>query len=162
MSKDMCCRNRPKFNTDRGLTPNGGVPPGERPGSAPARTAARSPRASTPALLHLFAAGTPPSAAPGGSEGPPADVDELAATLARPSRNSGVVAIELAAAAPAGGVETEASSRPGTAAGPVVEPDARPARLGHRRVTRRVDVPPAVARGNPSTSPTAGTAATGR
>ena len=47
----------------------------------------------------------------------------------------------LAAATPADVVETEASSRPGTAAGPDVEPDAQPAGRGHRRVVPRGDVP---------------------
>ena len=61
-----------------------------------------------------------PRRSPGRSGSPPADVDELAATVACPSRNAGVVATEVAAATPAGGVETEASSWPGTAA---AEPD---------------------------------------
>ena len=40
MSKDMWCRNRPNFNPDSGLTPNGRGPAGERPGSARERNAA--------------------------------------------------------------------------------------------------------------------------
>ena len=155
----MCARNRPNFNTDSGLTPNGGGAGGVSPGSAPKGNAPRSPRASRPALRGFFAPGTPASAAaaPGGSGGPPADVDELAATLGRPSRAAGVEVV--AAATPAAGVEPEALSRPGTAAaGPVVEPDAQPARLarrGHRR-TRRVDVLADVARANPFTPPAGG------
>ena len=131
MSKDMCCRNRPNFNTDSGLTPNGRGPAGERPGSARERNAAGSPRASRPALRRFFASGTPASAAaaPGGSGGPPADVDELAAPLERLGRAAGVVAAELAAPGPPAGVKAEASSRPGTGAavtGPDVEPDVVP------------------------------------
>ena len=50
---------------------------------------------------------------------------------------------------PAGDVETEASSRPGTSAlGPAIAPAAQPARRGHRRVRRRADVPADVARAN--------------
>ena len=68
----------------------------------------------------------------------------------------------MAAAVAAGG-ETEASSRPGlAAAGPDVEPDAQPARRGHRHVGRRVDGPADVARANPSTPPPDGTATTWR
>ena len=117
-----------------------------------------------PALLHLFAPGTAASAAAasGRSGGLPADVDELAAPIVRAARAAGVEAVEVAAAAPATSVETEASSRPGTAAGPDVELDAQPARRGHRRVRQRVDVPAAVARANPSTPPPAGTAAAPR
>ena len=159
----MSSRNRPKSNTGSGLTPNGGGPAGERPGSVPARTAARPPRASRAGVRRFFAPGTVASAAaePGGSGGPPADVDELVATLGRPGRAAAGVAVELAAAAPADVVETEASSRPGTAAaGPDVEPDAQPAKRGRRRVGRQVDVLTTVARANPSTPPPAGTAAT--
>ena len=163
MSKDMCCRNRPKSNTESGLTPNGGGAAGERPGSAPEETARRPPRASRSALRRLFAPGTPASAAAsaGGSGGLPADVDELVAPLGRPSRAAGDVAVELAAAAPAAGVEREGSS-PGTAAGPAIEPAAQPVRRGYRRVARRVDVPADVARANPFTPPPAGPAATWR
>ena len=162
MSKDMSAGNRPKFNTDSRLTPNGGGPEGERPGSAPARNEAGSPGASRAGVRRLFAAGTA-AAVPGGSGGPPADVDELAASLVRPGRAVGDMAVELAAAAPAASVETEASSRPETvAAGSAVEPGAHPARRGHRHVGRRVDVPTDVARANPSTSPPAGPAAARR
>ena len=157
ISKDMCARNRPNFNTDSGLTPNGGGADGVSPGSAPKGNVPRSPRASRPAIRGVFAPGTPASAAaaPGGSGGPPADVDELAATLGRPSRAAGVAEPSRSpAATPAAGVETEALSRPGTAAaGPGVEPDAQPARRGQRRVTRRVDVLADVARANPFTPP---------
>ena len=96
------------------------------------------------------------------SGGLPADVDELAAPRGRLRRAAGVVADELAAAAHAAGVDTEASSRPGTAAGPDVGPAAQPARPGHGRVVQRVDAPADVARANPSTPPPAGTAATWR
>ena len=155
----MSARNRPKFNTESRLTPNGGGAAGGWLGSAPERNETGPPAASRPALRGFFAPGTAASAAaaPGGSGGPPADVDALAATLGRPCRT----AVEVAAAAPAGGGETEASSRPGTAAaGPDVEPTAQPpARRGHRRVRRRVDVPADIARANPSTPPP-GTVAT--
>ena len=162
MSKDMCRRNRPKFNNESGLTPNGGGPAGERPGSAPARTAARPPGALRTALRRFFAPGTPAPAAadPDGSGGPPADVDELAAPIVRPGRAAGVEAVEVAAASPAAGVETETSGT--VAACPAVEPDAQPARRGHRRAGRRVDVPADVVRANPSTPPPDGTAATRR
>ena len=159
MLKDMSSRNRPKFNTESGLTPNGGGAVGERPGSAPARIAARPPRPSRAGVRSFFAPGTPASAAaaPGGSGGLPVDVDELAATLGRRIRVTGDVAVELAAAAPAAGVDTEASSRPGTAAaGPDVEPDAQPARWDHRRDGQQVDVPGDVARANPCTPPPPG------
>ena len=152
MSKDMCPGNRPKSNTESRLTPNGRGPAGERPGSAPERNAAGSARASRAGVRRFFAPGTAASAAaePGGSGGPPADVAELAATL---GRSDGAAGVEVAAAAPTAGVDTEASSRPGTvAAGPDVEPDAQP----------RVDVPAAVARATPSTPPPAGTATTWR
>ena len=165
MMKDMSSRNRPKFNTDSRLTPNGGGPAGKRPGSAPEGTARRPPRSSTAALRRFFALGTPASAAaaPAGSGGlPAAAAGELAALLDRPGRAGGGVAVELAAAAPAAGVDTEASNRPGTAARRDVEPDAQPAGRGHRRARRRVDVPADVARANPFTPPPAGTAATWR
>ena len=153
-------RNRPKSNTGSGLTPNGGGPAGERPGSVPARTAARPPRASRAGVRRFFAPGTAASAeaAAGGSGAPPADVDELAAPFGCPNRAAGAVAVEGAAAATAGGVNTEASSRPGTAAaGPDAEPDAQPARRGHRCDVQRVDVPLA-----PFTPPPDGTAVTWR
>ena len=155
----MRALNRPKLNTGSGLTPNGGGAGGVSPGSAPKGNAPRSPRVSRPVLRGSFAPGTPASAAaaPGGSGGPPADVDELAATLGRPSRDAGVVVVEVAAATPAAGVETEALSRPGTAApGPGVEPDAQSARRGQRRVTRRVDALADIARANPFTPPPGG------
>ena len=105
--------------------------------------------ASRPALRGVFAPGTPASAAaaPGGSGGPPADVDEFAATLGRPSRDASVEVVEVAAATPAAGT---------AAPGPGVEPDAQPARRGHRRVTGRVDVLADVARANPFTPPAGG------
>ena len=68
-------------------------------------------------------------------------LDELAAPLGRPSSNVGVGAGEVAAASPAAG-ETEASSRPGTAAAESdVEPDAQPARRGDRCIVQGVDCP---------------------
>ena len=116
------------------------------------------------ALWGFFAPGTPPSAAaaPGGPGGAPADVDELAAPLGRPSRAAGGVTVEVAAAALAAVVETEASTRPGTAAGPDIEPDAQPAKRGRRRVGRQVDVRTDVARTNPFTPPPPGPVATRR
>ena len=131
MSKYMCCRNRPKFNTFSGLTQTGGGSAGERPGSTPEETARRPPRASRPALRRFFASGTAASAAaaPGGSGGLPADIAELVAPLGRLGRAAGVVAAELAAPGPPAGVEAEASSRPGIGAavtGPDVEPDVVP------------------------------------
>ena len=161
----MCCRNRPKSNTESGLTPNGRGPEGGRPGSAPEGNETGTPGVSGAGVRRFFAPGTPASAAaaPGGPGGLPADVDELAAPIVRASRAAGVEAVEVAAAAPATSVEMEASSRTGTvAAGPAVEPDAQPARRGHRRVGRQVDAPADVARANPSTPPPAGTATTWR
>ena len=151
----MSTGNRPKFNTDSRLTPNGRGPAGERPGSAPERNAAGSPRALRAGVRRFFAPGTPTSAAAetGRSGGLPAAAGVLAALLDRP----------VAAAPPAVGVETEASSQPETfAASRGVEPAAQPVRLSPRRVGRRVDVPADVARANPSTPPPAGTAATWR
>ena len=163
MLKDMSSRNRPNFNTDSGLTPNGGRAAGERPGSAPARTARRPPRTSRPALRRFFAPGSAAAteAAPIGSGGLPADIDEPAAALGRPGRAAGVDTVGLAADAVAGVVETEASRWPRTAADPDVEPDAQPARRDHRRVERRADALADVARANPFTPP-AGTATTWR
>jgi len=157
MSKDMRAGNRPNSNTESGLTPNGGGPEGERPGSALERNAAGSPRAALAGVRRFFTPGTPASAAagPAGFGGLPADVDALAADVGRPSCAAGVVAAEVATAAPTAGVETEASSRPG-AAGPAAEPGAQPGRRGHRRVGRRVGVLGDVAHANPCTSPPGG------
>ena len=124
-----------------------------RPASGRRRGGARKHGRATAARLDRGG----PRAGPGR---PPADVDELAATLACPVRNAGDVADELAAAAPAAGVDKEASGQTGTSAAPDVEPAAQPARRGHRRVTRRVDVSAAAARA--SAPPPAGTAATRR
>ena len=165
MSKDMSAGNRPKFNSESGLTPNGGGPEGERLGSAPARKETGPPAASRPALREFFALGTPTSAeaALGGPGGLPADVDELVAPIGRPSRAAGVTAVEAAAASPAAGGESEASSGRGTAvAGRSLEPGVHPAKRAHRRVGRRFDVPADVARSNPLPPPPAGTAATRR
>ena len=158
MSKYMCPGNRPNFNSGSGLTPNGGG----------------SPRASRPALRGFFAPGTPASAAaaPGGSGGQAADVDELAATLSRPRRAAGGVAVGVASAAPAAGLETEAArsarvvggrwrdAHPtglkATRASPDVEPDAQPATRGQRRVGRQVDILADVDRANPFTPPSGG------
>ena len=83
--------------------------------------------------------------------------------LGRPSRAAVAEAISVAAAAPAAGVETEASSRPGiAAAGPDVKPTTQPARRGHRRVERRIEVLGDVARANPCTPSPAGPAAAWR
>ena len=164
MSKDMSARNLPNSNTESRLTPNGGGPAAERPGSAPERNETGPPGASRSALRTFFAPGTAAAAetAPGGSGCLPADVDELAAPIVRPGRVAGVEA-EVTPAAPAAGVETEASSRPGTvAAGLAIEPAAQPVRRGHRRVVQWVDVPVAVARANPSTPTPDGTAAARR
>ena len=69
-------------------------------------------------------------------------------TLGRPSSAAGA------------GVETEASTRPGTpVAGRAVEPDAQPATRGRRRVGRQVHMRAAGARANPFTPPPDGTAA---
>ena len=153
MSKDMRSGNRPNFNTGNTLTPNGGGASGVRPGSAPVGRAAELAGASSPALRRFFAPGTPAAAVPGGSE----VCRPTSTSSPRPSGArgcaAGVVAVEVA---PAASVETEASSRPGTAAAvPDVEPDAQPAR-GHRRVNRRVDVSADVARANPFTPPLGG------
>ena len=95
-----------------------------------------------------------------GLKGPPDGVDALVATLGRPGPDVGAVTVEAAAAARAAGVEEEASSRRGTAdAGLDLEPDAQLVQAGHRRVGRRVDVPAAAARANPSTPPPGGPAA---
>ena len=106
----MCARNRPKSNTESRLIPNGRGPAGDRPGSAPERNAAGSPRASRTGVRRFFAPGTPASAAaaPGGSGGLPADIDELAATLDRPSHAAGGITVAVAAAATADIDETEA------------------------------------------------------
>ena len=139
----MSSRNRPKFNTESGLTQNGGGPAGERP-AARKRNAAGSPRAS--ALRGLFASGTAasPAASAGGSGGSPCAVDELAAPLGPASRNDRAVPVKLAAAAAADGVDT-----------PDVTPTAQSARRRHTRGGRRVDA----ARANPFTPPADGTAA---
>ena len=158
-------RNRPKLNTESRLTPNGGGPAGERPGSAPKGIETGPPGVSRRVLRGFFAPGTAVSAAAaaGGSGGLPAAVDELVATLGRPSRAAGVMALEVAAASPASSVESEASSARGTAAaGHDVEPDAQPARRGRRRVGRQVGIQADVARANPFTPPPDGTAATWR
>ena len=119
-----------------------------------------------PPLRRFFALGTPASSAasPGGSGSLPADVDELVARPGRSSCAAGIAAVELAAAAPAAGVETEASTRPGTAAtGPDVEPDAQPAKRGRRRVGRQFDIQAdVVACANPFTPPPPGPVATRR
>ena len=126
-----------------------------------------------PALRGFFALGTSAlaPAAPGGFRGPAAAVDELAATLGRPRRDAGGVAVGVAAAAPA--------RRPGTAArsarvvggrwrdahptglkatrtSPDVEPDAQPATRGQRRVGRRVDILADIDRAKPFTPPLGG------
>ena len=163
MLKYMCPRNRPKFNTDSGLTLNRRGPAGKRSGSVPKGTVRRPPGAARVGVRRFFAPGTPASSAasPGGSGSLPADVDELAARPGRPSCAAGVAAVELAATAADLGME--ASTPPGTAAaGPDVEPDAQPAKRGRRRVGRQVDIQADIARANPSTLPSAGPVATRR
>ena len=152
MSKYMCARNRPNFNTESRLTPNGGGPAGDRPGSPPARNATRLPRASRPARREFFASsGTPASAAatPGGSGGPPADVDELVAPLGHPGLDAGVDVATAAAAEPVAGLGTEASIWSGTGAavtGPAGEPDVL-ATAAAGDVGQRVEVLAAAERG---------------
>ena len=90
------------------------------------------------ALLHLFAPGTPASATAAAGES--GDVDEFAAPFGRSGRAAGDAAV----------------------AGGGGEPDAQPARRGHRRVVQPVDGPADVARANPFTPPPAGPAATWR
>ena len=130
MSKDMCARNHPNFNTGNGLTQNGGRPLGAPPGSTLEGTGAASSRASSPAFLLLFAPGTAAAtgAGTGGFGGLAADVDELVGPFARLSRDAGVQAVEAVEAAPVAGLgTTQASSRSGTAVSdPDVEPDALP------------------------------------
>ena len=101
----------------------------------------------------FFAPGTAASAAaaPSGSGGLPANVDELAAPLGRPSRAAGGAAVEVAA--PAAGVETEAFNQAGAATRTGVEP----VRRGPRCVSRRADVAD-IARANPFTPRPAGMA----
>ena len=131
MSKDMSPRNRPNFNTKSRLTPNGRGPAGVRPGSAPAGHAAEPAGASRPPLLHLFAPGTPTSAAadPAGFGGLLADVGQLAATLGYPGLAAGVDVAMVAAAEPVAGLWPEASIWSGTGAsgtGSDVEPAVVP------------------------------------
>ena len=165
MSKDMSSRNRPKFNTVSRLTPNGGGSAGDRPGSVQKGIETGPPGVSRRALRGFFALGTPASAAaaPAGSGGLPADIDELAMTLVRPSSAAGGAAGEVASVSPAvAGVETEASTRPGTTAGADVEPDAQPAKRGRRRGGRQVHIRADIALANPFTLPPPGPVATRR
>ena len=69
-------QNRPNFNTESGLTPNGGGRAGDRPGSAPKGNETGPPGASRAGVRRFFAPGTAASAAtaPGGSGGLPADI----------------------------------------------------------------------------------------
>ena len=128
MAKDMSPRNRPKFNTDSGLTPNGRGVACVRPGSAPAGTAAGYRRASRPALREFFVPGTlaAAEATPSGSGGLPADVEALVALLGHPGRAAGVDVATLAAVALVAGLGTKASMWSGTSTavtGPDVESD---------------------------------------
>ena len=122
-----------------------------------------------PSLRGFFAPGTPASAAaaPGGSGGPAADFDELAATLGRPRRDAGGVAVGVAAAARPGTAARSARVAGGrwrdahptglkATASPDVEPDAQPATRGQRRVGRRVDFLADINRANPFTPPPGG------
>ena len=155
----MCAGNRPNFNSDSGLTPNGGGAGGVSPGSAPKGNAPdlRWPRG------RRFGDSSPPERPPrprrrraGPEVSRPTSTSLPRPSAARAAR-PGVEVVEVAAATPTAGVETEALSRPGTAAaGPVVEPDAQSARRGHGRVTRRVDVLADAARANPFTPPAGG------
>ena len=147
----MSPRNRPKSNTDNGLTSNGGGAAAGPAGSAPEANARRPPSVSRPALRGLFAPGTPAAAEAGadGSGGPAADVDELAVRLAHPGLAAGVDVAPAAAAEPAAGLGTEASRRPRTGAavtGPDVAPDV-PATAAAGDVGQRVEVLAAAARG---------------
>ena len=134
----MSPRNRPKSHSVSGLTRNGGGAAGGPHGSAPKGNAPGCPGGSRPALRGLFAARTG-SAEPGagGFESPSADVDELVATLGRPRR------VGAGGAAPAAGLETEASGRFGISAaisGPDGEPDVLPTAEASARVCRRAEV----------------------
>ncbi len=156
MSKDMCARNRPNFNTESRLTLNGRGPAGERHGSALERNAPGPRRASIAAILVLFALATPAAgqvatggvmrfatdevAFIGGFGGVAADV-WLVEPFAYLSYDAGVWAIQAGAAAPVVRLETvRVSIRFGTStavSGPAVEPDIHPTigagvRLGGR------------------------------
>ena len=124
--------------------------PVRRPAGPVARAGPEGPR--------LLTAG-----AGGGLRLNPRRVRRPTAPLGRPGCAAGVAAVELAAATPAAGLGTEASSRPGTAAArPDVEPDAQPAKRGRRRVGRQVDIQADVARANPFRPPPPGPVATRR
>ena len=139
----MSSRNRPKSNNRNGLTWNGGRTRGTAPGSASAGNAPAPPKASSPALLRLFAPATRAAAAAqvvaGRFGGPAADVDELAAPAGRPSLHAGVGAALAAAAAPGAGLGTQASSRSGTVAA-VSGPDVLLTAAAGAHVGRRVEV----------------------
>ena len=137
----MSSRNRPKSNNRNGLTWNGGHPGGAAPGSASAGNAPASPKASSPALLRLFASATRAAAqvVAGRFRGPAADVDELAAPAGRPSFHADVGAAQAPAAAPVAGPGTQASSRSGTVAA-VSGPDVLLTASAGAHVGRRVEV----------------------
>ena len=121
MSKDMSPGNRPNSNTESRLTPNGGGPAEERPGSVLESTATRLPMASIAALLLLFALATPAAgqvatggvmrfatdevAFLGGFGGVAADV-WLVEPFAYLSYDAGVWAVQAGAVAPVVRLET--------------------------------------------------------
>ncbi len=114
-------RNRPKSNSRSRLIGNGGRHRGAALGSAPERNAPAPPRASSPALRRLFAAGTHAATQVVG------DVDELAAPPGRLSLADGVGS-------------AQASGQAGTDTAPTnVEPDVLTAAGAGARVGR-VDV----------------------
>ena len=131
MLKDMRARSRSKSNSRNTLAPNGGGVAGEPRGSAPKGSAPRGSGDLEPGLRSFFAPGTPASAeaTPGGSAGPPADVDELVEPLGHAGRSAAVDVATAAAAEPVGGLAMEASIWSGTGAavtGPDIEPDVVP------------------------------------
>ena len=155
----MYAGNHRNFNTDSGLTPNGGLPAGAPPGSALERNATRLPKASIAALLLLFALATPAAgqiatggvmrfstdevAFIGGFGGLAADV-WLIEPFAYLSHDAGVWAIQAGAAAPVVRLETvRVSIRFGTStaiAGPAVEPNVHPTIGAGVRIGRRFGV----------------------
>ena len=101
-----------------------------------------------PALRGLFASTTPASAAatPGRSGGPPADTDELVASLGRPGLDAGGDVAPAAAAEPVAGLETEASTWSGIGATAASETDVL-ATAAAGDVGQRVEVLAAAERG---------------
>ena len=150
MSKDMRPRNRPNFNTDSGLTLNGGDPAGDRPGSVPKANETGPPGASRAGVRRFFAPGTA-AAAPGGSGGLPADIGlDVDLPPDAPTATLGRLCIGLDVGAGRGG------SGPGGG----LRLDASVARLGRPRVAATSSTSPA--RANPFTPPPPGPVATRR